>query len=66
VRGRISIALNTRMIYLGQAVGTTLGGAVITGAGMRWLPLVGGTVLCFALLFSLRATMKLSVATSPQ
>jgi MFS transporter, DHA1 family, inner membrane transport protein len=62
----VSIALNTSMIYLGQAVGTTLGGAVITGAGMRWLPLVGGTVLCFALLLSLRATMKLSVATSPQ
>jgi MFS transporter, DHA1 family, inner membrane transport protein len=62
----VSIALNTSMIYLGQAVGTTLGGAVITGAGMRWLPLVGGTVLCFALLLSLRATIKMRIATSPQ
>ena len=50
-----SIALNTSMIYLGQAVGTTVGGAVIASVGYRWLPLVGAVVLGGALLLSWRA-----------
>mgnify|MGYP001788674404 CR=1 FL=1 len=35
-------------IYLGQAVGTTVGGAVIASVGYRWLPLVGAVVLAGA------------------
>ena len=50
-----SIALNTSMIYLGQAVGTTFGGVVIAAAGYRWLPVVGAVVLALALLLSARA-----------
>ena len=51
-----SIALNTSMIYLGQAVGTSLGGAVIAGAGYAWLPVVGAVVLIGAIALSARAT----------
>lgn len=50
-----SIALNTSMIYLGQAVGTSVGGAVIASAGYRWLPLVGAAVLAVAFALSWRA-----------
>ena len=53
-----SIALNTSMIYLGQAIGTTVGGAVIASAGYRWLPLIGATVLIAALMLSYRAIRK--------
>ena len=53
-----SIALNTSMIYLGQAVGTTVGGAVIASVGYRWLPLVGAVVLAGALLLSWRADRR--------
>ena len=53
-----SIALNTSMIYLGQAIGTSVGGAVIASAGYRWLPLVGATVLMGALALSYRAARK--------
>lgn len=53
-----SIALNTSMIYLGQAIGTSVGGAVIASAGYRWLPLVGATVLLGALALSYRAARK--------
>ena len=53
-----SIALNTSMIYLGQAIGTSVGGAVIASAGYRWLPLIGATVLLGALALSYRATRK--------
>ncbi len=49
-----SIALNTSMIYLGQALGTTMGGAVIAASGYRWLPLCGALVLALALLLSWR------------
>lgn len=56
-----SIALNTSMIYLGQAIGTTVGGAVIASAGYRWLPLAGATVLIGALALSARATRKTPV-----
>jgi predicted MFS family arabinose efflux permease len=50
-----SVALNTSMIYLGQAFGTTLGGAVIAQAGYRWLPACGAAVLILALWLSWRA-----------
>jgi len=50
-----SIALNTSMIYLGQAVGTTVGGAVIASAGYRWLPVCGAVVLAGAMMLSWRA-----------
>ena len=53
-----SIALNTSMIYLGQAVGTTVGGAVIASVGYRWLPVVGAVVLAGALLLSWRADRR--------
>ena len=53
-----SIALNTSMIYLGQAVGTTFGGAVIASAGYRWLPLCGAAVLALALMLSWRADRR--------
>ena len=53
-----SIALNTSMIYLGQAVGTTVGGAVIASVGYRWLPLVGAVVLAGALMLSWRADRR--------
>ncbi len=53
-----SIALNTSMIYLGQAVGTSLGGAVIAGAGYAWLPVVGAVVLIGAIALSARATSR--------
>jgi len=53
-----SIALNTSMIYLGQAIGTTLGGAVIATAGYRVLPVVGAAVLLLALAQSLRAERR--------
>ena len=53
-----SIALNTSMIYLGQAVGTTVGGAVIASVGYRWLPLVGAVVLAGALVLSWRADRR--------
>ena len=53
-----SIALNTSMIYLGQAIGTTFGGAVIAAAGYRWLPACGAAVLAGALLLSWRAERR--------
>ncbi len=53
-----SIALNTSMIYLGQAIGTSVGGAVISSVGYRWLPLIGAVVLLCALALSYRATQK--------
>ena len=56
-----SIALNTSMIYLGQAVGTTFGGIVIAGAGYRWLPVCGAVVLALALWLSWRADRRAGV-----
>lgn len=55
-----SIALNTSMIYLGQAIGTTVGGAVIAGAGYGWLPACGAVVLAGALVLSWRAERRTS------
>lgn len=53
-----SIALNTSMIYLGQAVGTSMGGALIAALDYRWLPVFGATVLGLALALSTRAARK--------
>ncbi len=53
-----SIALNTSMIYLGQAIGTSIGGAAIAASGYRWLPVIGATVLLVALAMSGRASRK--------
>ena len=50
-----SVALNTSMIYLGQAIGTTLGGTVVTHAGYSWLPACGALVLLLAIALSWRA-----------
>jgi predicted MFS family arabinose efflux permease len=53
-----SIALNTSMIYLGQAIGTTFGGAVIATAGYHWLPACGAVVMAIALALSWRAEQR--------
>ena len=53
-----SIALNTSMIYLGQAIGTSLGGAVIAGSSYSTLPVVGAVVLLAALALSWRAERR--------
>ena len=58
-----SIALNTSMIYLGQAIGTTFGGAVIASVGYRWLPLCGAVVLAGALMLSWRAERRTRAAS---
>jgi predicted MFS family arabinose efflux permease len=58
-----SIALNTSMIYLGQAIGTSIGGAVIATSGYAWLPLIASVVLVGALALSLRAS---SLGKQPQ
>ena len=50
-----SAALNTSMIYLGQAIGTTLGGVVIAQSGYTLLPIIGACVLVGALALSGRA-----------
>jgi predicted MFS family arabinose efflux permease len=50
-----SIALNTSMIYLGQAAGTFAGGAVIAAAGYWLLPWVSATLLVVAVGLSLYA-----------
>jgi predicted MFS family arabinose efflux permease len=49
-----SIALNTSMIYLGQAIGTTAGGAVIAASGYGWLPAVAALLLLIAVYASMR------------
>lgn len=53
-----SIALNTSMIYLGQAIGTSVGGAIIAATGYAWLPVCGAVVLGLALTLSARAAGK--------
>lgn len=53
-----SIALNTSMIYLGQALGSIIGGAMISVAGYRWLPAVGALVLLVALYVSRCASLR--------
>lgn len=51
-----SIALNTSMIYFGQALGTSGGALIIANATYHWLPVAGAGVLIIALVLSVRAT----------
>ncbi len=51
-----SIALNTSMMYLGQALGSSLGGGVIASAGYGPLPVVACGALLLALAVSRRAS----------
>ena len=60
-----SLALNTSMMYLGQAVGASVGGAVIATAGYDLLPLIAVTLLCVALALSMRAARATTLATAP-
>lgn len=53
-----SLALNTSMIYLGQALGTAIGATVITTSGYAALPIVGVVLLASAVLLSLRAQSR--------
>lgn len=57
-----SIALNTSMIYVGQAIGASVGGAVIATSGYDLLPLFASIVMIGAVLLSLRAGR---LATAP-
>jgi predicted MFS family arabinose efflux permease len=47
-----SVAMNTSMFYLGQALGTAIGGFVIQTVGYDDLPLVAAVVLCGAVFLS--------------
>ena len=50
-----SIALNTSAIYIGQAAGATLGGAMITSGRMEQLAFAGSAILVGAVAVSLIA-----------
>jgi MFS transporter, DHA1 family, inner membrane transport protein len=50
-----SIALNTSAIYLGQALGSGLGGLLITAGALPHLPWVGAAILVIAAVLSQRA-----------
>jgi MFS transporter, DHA1 family, inner membrane transport protein len=52
----VSIALNTSMMYLGQAVGTLVGASVISSAAISRLPIAGAGLLVIAMLLSIWAT----------
>jgi predicted MFS family arabinose efflux permease len=51
-----SVALNTSAMYLGQAIGATLGGWLILHQGLAVLPGVGSLGLVMALAMSLWAS----------
>ncbi len=53
-----SLALNTSMIYLGQALGTAIGATVISSSGYAWLPVTGAVLLASAVFLSLRAQAR--------
>ena len=57
-----SIALNTTMIYVGQAAGTLIGGTVISHWGYAPLPIVGAVLLSVSVVLSLRASAKMRAA----
>jgi DHA1 family inner membrane transport protein len=50
-----SVALNTSAIYLGQAAGSGLGGAMINAHALAYLPWAGAAILLMAVAFSLVA-----------
>jgi MFS transporter, DHA1 family, inner membrane transport protein len=50
-----SIALNTTMIYAGQAIGTSIGALTSAQFGLHWLGLVGATLVALSLVLSIRA-----------
>ena len=51
----VFLALNAAAIYVGAAVGSAIGGAVIVEFGLQWLGVAGG-VVAFASLIVLRIT----------
>lgn len=50
-----SIALNTTMIYAGQAIGTSIGALVSARIGVHWLGLFGAALVALSLVLSIRA-----------
>jgi MFS transporter, DHA1 family, inner membrane transport protein len=50
-----TIALNTSCIYLGQATGAAIGGALIGAGNLLWVPYVGAAILLSSVLISLAA-----------
>lgn len=50
-----SIALNTTMIYAGQAIGTSIGALTSAEFGVHWLGLVGAVLVALSLALSIRA-----------
>jgi MFS transporter, DHA1 family, inner membrane transport protein len=53
-----SLALNTSMMYLGQAVGAGAGGVLIAHSGYRFLPMLTVGFLCVALAISVHAARR--------
>jgi predicted MFS family arabinose efflux permease len=50
-----SVALNTSVLYAGQAGGSAIGGAVIAAQGQAWLPLFAAVLIVIAMAVSLTA-----------
>jgi predicted MFS family arabinose efflux permease len=58
--GSALLALNTSAIFVGQALGTVIGGAVLAHAGLRALPWTGAALAALALaLFSATRRLRL-------
>ncbi len=55
-----SIALNTSMIYLGQAFGSFVGGGMIAAVGYSWLPITGVVLLAATVALSIWVQRRLS------
>jgi len=53
----IAFALNGSMLYLGQGVGSSLGGAVTNYAGLGWTGLTGAVAALIAILLARRLTV---------
>lgn len=50
-----SVALNTSVLYAGQAGGSAIGGAVIAAQGQAWLPVFAAVLIVIAMAVSLTA-----------
>lgn len=50
-----SVALNTSVLYAGQAGGSAIGGALIAAQGQVWLPVFAGVLVVVAMAVSLAA-----------